>query len=173
MSIPNCPQPAPGWAPPPPQKKKTGKIVGFGCGGLVLLLVLIVVVIATTGGGDAKGDKKAEASPSSAAPSATGAGDRPRTDAKPTGKPAEKPAPQKTYGDGDYQVGKDIPEGTYESAGAAESVLELCTITTEPKGDLTMPQLKTAQKGERVIITLAEKDGVVTVQGCKPLTLRK
>ncbi|GHF77981.1 DUF4352 domain-containing protein [Streptomyces sp. JUS-F4] len=44
----------PGWGqqPPPAQKRKTGKIVGFGCLGIVGLIVLIAVIATVASGGD-------------------------------------------------------------------------------------------------------------------------
>ncbi|WP_098025390.1 DUF4352 domain-containing protein [Streptomyces sp. st115] len=44
----------PGWGqqPPPARKRKTGKIVGFGCLGIVGLIVLITVIAMVAGGGD-------------------------------------------------------------------------------------------------------------------------
>lgn len=76
------------------------------------------------------------------------------------------------YGDGDYQVGKDIPTGTYETSGASSGGISFCAITTHPTGG-KLPQVKSATKaGERIIITLDKGDGVVTVKGCEPLTPR-
>ncbi|MFF3562051.1 FxLYD domain-containing protein [Streptomyces sp. NPDC002574] len=58
MSQPQYPPPSgppqPGWgAPPAPKKSGAGKIVGFGCLGIVLLFVLfaIIAVAASSGGG--------------------------------------------------------------------------------------------------------------------------
>ncbi|MFJ8861534.1 DUF4352 domain-containing protein [Streptomyces sp. NPDC102451] len=43
----------PGWGPQPPApKKKTGKIIGFGCLGIVGLFVLIAIIAAVASGGD-------------------------------------------------------------------------------------------------------------------------
>ncbi|TYR51410.1 DUF4352 domain-containing protein [Streptomyces parvus] len=44
----------PGWGqqPPPPRKRKTGKIIGFGCLGIVGLIVLITVIAMVASGGD-------------------------------------------------------------------------------------------------------------------------
>lgn len=44
----------PGWGqqPPPPRKRKTGKIIGFGCLGIVGLIVLIAVISMVASGGD-------------------------------------------------------------------------------------------------------------------------
>ncbi|MCM2389021.1 hypothetical protein [Streptomyces albipurpureus] len=87
-------------------------------------------------------------------------------------KPAKKSVKSKEYADGDYVVGEDIPAGTYSSKGATPGLFELCTITTDPTSDSKFPQLKTANAKERIIITLSKADGVVTIQGCEPLTRR-
>ncbi|MDQ0694179.1 DUF4352 domain-containing protein [Streptomyces sp. W4I9-2] len=44
----------PGWGqqPPPAPKKKTGKIISFGCLGIVGLFVLIAIIAAVASGGD-------------------------------------------------------------------------------------------------------------------------
>jgi cytoskeletal protein RodZ len=83
-------------------------------------------------------------------------------------------APQKmdTYGDGDYQVGKDIPAGTYRSSGAKKGIFDLCTVTTKPTSSSTLPQVKTANSGDQVLITLAKEDGVVTFKGCNSFKAR-
>ena len=49
--------------------------------------------------------------------------------------PEEAPAPapsgpKTSFGDGTWVVGEDIVEGTYKSAGAQESMFELCSVTT-------------------------------------------
>ncbi|MFF9978339.1 DUF4352 domain-containing protein [Streptomyces erythrochromogenes] len=63
-------QPQPGYGyPPPPQPKKTsaGKIVGFGCLGVVGLFVLLAIVGALLGdSGDATAEKKPTPPPASA-----------------------------------------------------------------------------------------------------------
>lgn len=63
MSQPQYPPPSgppqPGWAAPPPAPRKSaaGKIIGFGCLGIVLLFVLIgIVAVAASGGGGGGGD---------------------------------------------------------------------------------------------------------------------
>ncbi|MEU2434356.1 hypothetical protein ABZ611_33580 [Streptomyces sp. NPDC007861] len=77
------------------------------------------------------------------------------------------------FDDGDYVIGEDIPPGTYTTTGAEKGLFELCTISTEPTDDSTWPQLKSANADERIIITLKKSDGVVSIAGCEPLTLRK
>lgn len=78
----------------------------------------------------------------------------------------------KFFSDGDYIVGEDMPAGTYESKGASSEILDVCMVTTEPKSSSTMPKMKSGNKGERIIISLTEADGTVTIQGCHALTLR-
>ncbi|MFF9082217.1 DUF4352 domain-containing protein [Streptomyces rubiginosohelvolus] len=55
----------PGWGqqPPPPRKRKTGKIIGFGCLGIVGLIVLIVVIAMVASGGD-DGNESSTTNPS-------------------------------------------------------------------------------------------------------------
>ncbi|CAL2059281.1 conserved protein of unknown function [Streptomyces murinus] len=89
--------PPPGWGapqqgwgtpPPPPQppkKSSTGKILGFGCLGVVALVIVIGVIAAVAGGGGKSDDEKADAgksgAPSAASSSQSGG-------SKPAGKPA-------------------------------------------------------------------------------------
>jgi hypothetical protein len=142
--------------PPPREKSNLKKALGFGCLALIALVVLIVIVVVATSGEDEDGGP---------APEKTS---EPPKEESPTASPRNT---AKSYGDGDYTVGRDIPAGTYESAGAKDDVVEACSITTEPKGD-KLPQLKTAERNERIIITLSAGDGTVTVQGCEPLRRR-
>lgn len=151
-------EPDPQWPPrqpsPPQKNSPVGKIVGFGCLGLVLLLILILLVVLSLAGGEDGEEPPADEETTSAStpPSGEGAG--------------------KGYGDGDHVVGEDIPPGTYESAGAKEEEFDFCSITTEPTNSNTMPQIKNADRGERIVITLGKEDGTVTVQGCEPLKPR-
>jgi hypothetical protein len=53
------PQQQPGWGaggPPQPRKNNAGKVIGFGCGGLVLLFVIIAVIGAVLTSGDSTDD---------------------------------------------------------------------------------------------------------------------
>ncbi|MEV6833771.1 DUF4352 domain-containing protein [Streptomyces sp. NPDC051133] len=68
MSQQQYPQPQqPGWggpqgawgAPPQPPKKSKGKIIGFGCLGVIALFVVIGIVGAATGSGGSKSHDKA------------------------------------------------------------------------------------------------------------------
>lgn len=149
------------WGPPPPPKKSVAKKVFGGCLGVTALFIVIGIGMAASSSDSDKPDTKTVAEQ----PAADSKGDAPaKTDDKPT-------VPE--YGDGDYAVGKDIPPGTYESTGAKKGIFEFCGITTKPDSSDTMPQAKTANKGERIIITLEKADGVVTIAGCEPLTARK
>jgi hypothetical protein len=176
MNQPYAPMPPQG---PPPRKMSTAKIVMLTVGGLFALIIVFSVIGAALSGGGSDDGKGTQEQPGAAQPKDADAEkaageeqkDRPKDDAKKE-KTEPKPEPEaKSYGDGDYVVGEDIPPGTYESAGANSDIFDLCTITTEPKGD-KFPQAKTGNKGERIIITLSEGDGTLTVQGCRPLKER-
>lgn len=76
------------------------------------------------------------------------------------------------YTDGIYLVGRDIPPGTYTSAGAKPNASRVCSITTQPHSEGMAAQHRTGRAGQLVTIALTEDDGMVTVQGCEPLTPR-
>lgn len=86
--------PQQGWgasAPQPPKKSSVGKIVGFGCLGVLALFVLIGIIGAIASSGDSETDDKASAAKSSAptaAPSKKG-------DTSSESEPAAKAAPVK------------------------------------------------------------------------------
>ncbi len=64
----------PGWGAPmpqPPKKSNAGKIIGFGCLGVIGLFVLLGIVAALVGGGDSGSDSKSATSQTSA-PANTG-----------------------------------------------------------------------------------------------------
>lgn len=163
----------PGY-PPPPKKKMSGGaivaiVIGSVLGGLFLLLLIIGFAVSDD---SSPSEDKASVLEVTASPSKSAA----EAPAKPAEKAPEKEAePKKTteYPSGDYVVGEDIPAGTYTSAGAEKGIFELCTITTEPTGDTTMPKIKTSNADERIIITLEKADGVVSISGCEPLKPRK
>lgn len=67
----------PGWGaggPPQPRKNNVGKIVGFGCGGLVLLLVIIAVIGAFLTSGSDTDDEPGSVLEVTASASASGKG---------------------------------------------------------------------------------------------------
>ncbi|GAA2411365.1 hypothetical protein GCM10010420_45360 [Streptomyces glaucosporus] len=67
--------------PMPPQKKSSvGKIIGFGCLGVIAFFVLIGIVAAALGGGDDTGAEKKP--PASSAPEESGDGGKKDEDAK-------------------------------------------------------------------------------------------
>jgi hypothetical protein len=138
-----------------------GAIVAIVLGSLVGLIVLIGVLGAALGS-DNKDEPRATPS-STAAPKATA----PTTKADP---PATKPA---GYANGDYIISEDIPPGTYQTPGAQSGAFEFCMVSTKPTVDGVMPQLKSANANERIIITITAKDGVLSISGCEPLTRRK
>lgn len=169
-------QPYPGpYGPPPPPKKRMSPwaIAGITIGGFFAFLIVLGIAV---GDPEATDEKATGSKPTptveapAAQPSKAAPAKKTQAPAEPTDKP--KPAP-KTYDDGDYIVGEDIPAGTYTTPGAESGAFELCMISTKPTSSSVFPQLKSANANERIIITLAKKDGVVTISGCEPLTLRK
>ncbi|MFG2873307.1 hypothetical protein [Streptomyces sp. NPDC048338] len=159
-------QPPPYYGPygPPPPKKgmSTGAVVAITLGSIVGGLVLLGAIASV---GDDGGDRV------DAKPTRTAAA-RPSTQAADAPTKAAPKATAAGYGDGDYMVGEDIPAGTYVSTGAQAGIFELCSITTAPTAKGVMPQWKTGNKDERVIITLTAEDGVVSISGCEPLKRR-
>ncbi|MFD7996852.1 hypothetical protein [Streptomyces mexicanus] len=91
MSQPQYPQyqpdPQQPWGAPPPQppkKRSAGKIVGFGCLGVVALFVVIGIIAALAGGGSSNDDKA-----SNSAKSSSTADDSSKSDTKKDDKPAD------------------------------------------------------------------------------------
>ncbi|WP_244189226.1 hypothetical protein [Streptomyces incarnatus] len=75
--------------PQPPKKSKAGRIVGFGCLGVVALFVLGGIISAAGGSGDdsgksgsAAGSKPSATASKAGKPAADKAGDKPKTSAK-------------------------------------------------------------------------------------------
>lgn len=162
-------QPPPGWgAPQPPRrpKKNPGEIITY----VILAAVGAFAVFGVIG------SSLNDSDPATASSSATTEAPAPLEE--PAQDPVQEHSDKKAakdgqYDDGDYIVGEDIPAGTYTTSGAESGLFEFCTVTTEPTSDSKFPQLKSANADERIIITLTKQDGVVTIQGCEPLTARK
>ncbi|MGW5609792.1 hypothetical protein ACWEWI_27645 [Streptomyces sp. NPDC003753] len=96
-------QPQPGWGgpqqpgmppfqPQPPKKSNAGKIVGFGCLGVVALFVLIGIVAAVSGGDDSDKSNSATGSKPSAATSQTEKPAAAEASSKPKAKTDDKAA---------------------------------------------------------------------------------
>jgi cytoskeletal protein RodZ len=86
------PQPPQAWQPPPPKKSNAGKIVGFGCLGLVGLLVLLGIVGALIGNDDSSTDSKGSAVTASSPAVETPAKEEPQKAAEEPSKKAPEPA---------------------------------------------------------------------------------
>lgn len=177
--------PYPYQVPQQPKKRMSAPaIAGISLGSLFAFILLLALIGSTAEDDGAKGTVAGESTVVEATATVTVTAPGPAATVTVTAKPAEpkkavvapepveKAEKPKEYADGDYVVGEDIPAGTYSSKGATPGLFELCTITTDPTSDSKFPQLKTANAKERVIITLSRSDGVVSVQGCEPLTRR-
>ncbi|MDQ0798033.1 hypothetical protein [Streptomyces sp. B1I3] len=153
-----------------------GAVVGIVLGSIFGVFALLIVLGLAVGDDTNQADDEAsilEVTAPAATESAKPAPAKPAAEKPAPAKPEPKPKRVTEYPSGDYLVGEDIPAGTYTSAGAEKGVFEFCSVTTEPTGDLTMPKIKSANADERIIITLAKEDGVVTVSGCEPLKPRR
>lgn len=102
------PQYPPYPQPAPPKKRHTVRWVILGIVGMFVLIGIIVG--ATSGGGSSSGAPGA---------SSTGYPDNPKTD---PGKVQPIPVRHGTFGDGTWEVGKDIKAGTYKTIVPADSI---------------------------------------------------
>lgn len=158
-------QPYGPWGPPPPKKPMNAwAVVGITIGGLFAFLIVVGLLAGDPDTTDPKATPTRSATPTKAPTTKP-----PAAPAK-TAKPKAEPA---GYTDGDYLVGEDMPPGTYQTSGAQAGLFELCSITTDPTDSSVMPQWKTGNKDERIIITITAKDRLVSINGCEPLTRRK
>lgn len=82
----------PAWQPPPPKKSSAGKIVGFGCLGLVGLLVLLGIIGALIGNDDSSNDSKGSNVTASSTAAETPAEEEPQKAAEEPSKKAPEPA---------------------------------------------------------------------------------
>ena len=163
-------QPPPYYGPygPPPQKK------GMGAGAIVAIVfgsifggLVLIGALASIGDSDDRTDAKPTRTAVAAAPPAT------KSPTAPSRTAAAKPkATAAGYGDGDYLIGEDIPPGTYETPGAQAGIFEFCMVSTKP-ADGGLGQMRSANKDERIIITITKDDTLLTVSGCEPLKRRK
>lgn len=165
-------QPYPGpYGPPPPKKGMgAGAIIAIVLGSIVGVIVLLAILGALIGDDD---KTKPRATPTTRTPTVAPTTAPTTAPTKKTATPPAKPTTPAGYPDGDYIIGEDIPPGTYQTPGAEAGAFELCMVSTKPTADGVFPQLKSANKDERIIITLAKKDGVLSISGCEPLTRRK
>lgn len=81
-------QPAWGAPPPPPKGRSAGKIIGFGCLGIIGLLVAIGVIAAVVNSGGS-GNKTSGSSTSSTATATHGASGKAKVGGAKTSKPAD------------------------------------------------------------------------------------
>jgi hypothetical protein len=77
------------------------------------------------------------------------------------------------YTDGMYLTGRDIPGGTYTSAGAHPGQSGLCTVTTMPHSEGKTARRWTARTNEPITVTLTDDDGMVTIHGCEPFNTHR
>jgi hypothetical protein len=94
----------------PPAKKKRSKL-GIGCLVVIVLIVLIIIISAVNSGNNSA---KTDTPAATAVATTTTSKSVQQSDVKPT--PTAKPKPAfASFGDGMFQVGKDIKAGTYRT----------------------------------------------------------
>ncbi|MER5581613.1 hypothetical protein ABT090_08140 [Streptomyces asoensis] len=149
----------PAGFPPPPRKRNTGKVIGFGCAGVLALFVVIGVVTAVTGtGGDGGGRAGRPADPTRTASSPAGgkptAADEPDEATKSGAAGEKEPAKKKavtfkvwgtapagalgpldiTYGsDSDNRKG-NFRDGTFEATLPLDGDALYYTVTAQLQG---------------------------------------
>ncbi|WP_329308311.1 DUF4352 domain-containing protein [Streptomyces microflavus] len=118
----------PGWGqqPPPAPKKKTGKIIGFGCLGIVSLFILIAIIAAVASGGD-------DGNESSTTPPAATQGDTKKGEPKKEEEPAKKAPVTVTAKQVDFKKSILADGDDYTSVQV--------TITNNSKNDLDINPL--------------------------------
>lgn len=118
----------PGWGqqPPPAPKKKTGKIIGFGCLGIVGLFILIGIIAAVASGGD-------DGNESSTTPPAATQGDTKKDEPKKEEEPAKKAPVTVTAKQVDFKKSILAQGDDYTSVQV--------TITNNSKNDLDINPL--------------------------------
>jgi hypothetical protein len=99
---------------PPPKKKNYTTLILFGA---LIALALVVGCLALTF--DSSSDK-----PTTTATTAPAETSKPPIKAAPPKKPI---IPQ--IGEGEFEVGKDVTAGKYKTAGAADSMIPLCSFS--------------------------------------------
>jgi hypothetical protein len=107
-------QPGPaGSSPASEPGKKRNWFVRHKILSALLALIVVIAIASSAGGGGSDPGESDTATNDTSTQESSDAEATPSKEATPTKK--EKPEP-KTYGDGSYEVGKDIPIGTYRSS---------------------------------------------------------
>lgn len=109
----------PGMMPPQPPKKKSRRRTWIIVGVIVLILIIIGAAANGTKGANTPTTTTNSSAPAATQP-ATQPAAQPTTATTPTATPTTAPTPTPTpsfanFGDGTYQVGKDIQPGTYRT----------------------------------------------------------
>lgn len=156
----------PGQYPPPPPPPKKGGPFTSKPAWAAYAGVLGLFLGAAMGGAGSAPTTSAEPAPAATVtetapvepgPTVTVTAKAPEQKAAPKPKPAAK-----TFGDGDYLVGSEIPRGTYKSSGVEED--GLCYADTQTKGGDILEQV-VKDKGV-AIIRIQGKAYTFTTKDC-------
>lgn len=158
--------PAP-YQPPQPPKRKAGKIVGFGCLGVVALFVIVGIAAAAGGGSD--DSNKAGTSVAT-----------PKDDTKPAAKGEDKPAPKKDLSQADQFKAYVAKNGTpteqaavkhvtkVQGADSDTGIADIADVYTDYTGGIMGPH---QADGKLLASAFADwktsKNGLVTVYDAK------
>jgi hypothetical protein len=152
--------PAPGMMPSKPPRKKLGRRAWVIVG--VIVLIIIIISIATNAyNGSANPTTANTTTPTSTQPAV-----QPAKAQVPTATPTKAPTPTPSFasfGDGSYQVGKDIQPGTYRTrVGSPGCYYERLSGFGGTVGDI----IANSNTDYPAIVTIAPTDKGFDSQGC-------
>lgn len=176
---PNQPQQQPGWGapPPPPKKSPLGKILGFGCLGIVGLFVVLAAIGAAIGG-DTSSDNSskdkavtAEAEPQAEKPIAK----------EPAKKPAEEKSQAVQFKDCVAKSGTATEKAAIKhvtkvtGTDKSNGILDAAEVFTDYSGGLLGPNASDGKliasafascyESDNGLVTVYDKDGEILSNG--------
>lgn len=142
----------------PPKKHRVRRVLGIGCSSVIALIVLIVIIVVATSHGGTTTNSNTNSN--------TNANTQSTATVQPTTAPtrAITPAPSfASFGDGTYQVGKDIQPGTYRTrVGSSSCYYERLSGFGGTVGEIIANNIT----GDPAIVTIAATDKGFQSQNC-------